>query len=192
MKYDEQYYLLEEDMSETSDVEWGENTFDVDEFNGYKPLVVPNILNMQLDDDRSPPVLGDFLSEPFHVWSKRATDVIVELASYRVQMFPVVVHHENKKIADYFFMNCHSEISAMHRDRSKYQEKGLLIFIDSLSLDENVLDQIPEEQRMIFALREKAAYYLYHEKVVKALENIGATGFRFIKVKDWNIGSAFD
>jgi hypothetical protein len=194
MKYDEQYYFLEEDMSATSDVEWVDNAFDVDEFNAYKALTVPHILNMKIDedDDRVPPVLGDFLSEPFHVWSKRARDIIVDLASYRVQMFPVVVHHQDQQFESFFFMNCHDEISAMHRKRSKFKELGMSFYIDSLSLDENILDKIPEDQRMIFALEEKAAYYLYHEKVVKALEGIGATGFRFVKVKDWNIGSAFD
>ena len=67
-----------------------------------------------------------------------------------------------------------------------------MYFIDSLSLDENILDEIPEEERMIFGLKEKAAMILYHEKIVKALEAAEVTGVRFVKVKDWNVGSAFD
>ena len=55
-----------------------------------------------------------------------------------------------------------------------------------------VLDKIEEDKRIIMLLDEKAHMVLFHEKVVKALEAAEITGVRFVKVKDWNVGSAFD
>ncbi|WP_419812391.1 imm11 family protein [Bacterioplanoides sp.] len=197
MKYDGMYYTLEENFSETSELEWVNNKYRIGNFDKYKKLDPPkSILNLEIesDDDRNPPVMGDFASVIHHVWSQRARDIIMELASYRIQMFPAKITKGDHVFEHYYFMNCFDEIPAMHKDRSDYSlsRSGLTYFIESLSLDENVLDQIPEDQRMIFALEEKAAYYLYHEKVVNALKDISATGFSFVKVKDWIIGSAFD
>ena len=64
-------------------------------------------------------------------------------------------------------------------------------FLDALSLNEKVLDQVPLEERLVFRLEEDPTF-LFHESVVKALEGANLSGLGFIKVKDWNIGSEFD
>ncbi len=193
MKYDDVYYDLITVYEETSSLSWGENTYQIDEFDAYKPLIVPVILNMKIDDDEEP-LLGDFLSLPKHVWSKRAKDIIEKHVPFGSQFFPVVIKHKDQEYSDYFILNCHNEIEAMHRDRSKFtmSRSGLSYFIDSLSLDEDVLDKIPEGQRMIFVMEEKASMVLYHEKLVKALEEANITGVSFKKIKEWSIGSSFD
>ena len=149
------------------------------------------MLYMKIKDNRKP-LLGDFHSSPKPVFIQRAKEIIEQFSLIGNQFFPVTITHKDSEFKDYFILNCHNEVMAMHRERSKFQEEGLMYFIDSLSLDESVLDKIPEEERMIFVLEEKASMILYHEKIVKALEAANITGVRFKKVKSWNIGSAFD
>jgi hypothetical protein len=191
MKYDGIYYDLILDYDTSSSVSWAENTYRIKNFNKYKPIIVDDKIYVKIDDDEEA-LLGDFLAEPFHVWSKRAKEIIEEHVPFGSQFFPVIIKHKDKEYSDYYILNCHNIIKTMHRDRSEFQEKGLLTFIDSLSLDEAVLDAIPEEQRMIFVLDEHVSMVLYHEKLVKALEAANVTGASFVKVNDWSIGSSFD
>ena len=179
------------DYDTSSSVSWAENTYRVKNFNKYKPIIVDQNIYIKIDDDEEA-LMGDFLSLPKHIWSKRAKEIIEEYVPYGIQFFPVIIKHRDQEYSDYFILNCHNIIKTMHRDRSEFQEKGLLTFIDSLSLDEDVLDKIPEDQRMIFVLDEHVSMILYHEKLVKALEDANVTGVGFVKVNDWDIGSAFD
>ena len=190
MKYDDIYYkAISQD--ETSSISWGENAYQVKNFYGSSPLVVDSMLLMEIDDNRTP-LLGDFHSQPLPVYSQRAKEIIEQFSLKGNQLFPITITHKDNKFKNYFILHCHHRVRAMHKERSKFQKEGLMYFIDSLSLDENILDEIPEEERMIFGLKEKAAMILYHEKIVKALEAAEVTGVRFVKVKDWNVGSAFD
>ena len=190
MKYDDIYYkAISQD--ETSPISWGENTYRVQNFNGSKILDVDRMLFMEIDNNRKP-LLGDFHSSPIPVYIQRAKEIIEQFSLKGNQFFPITITHKDSKFEDYFILHCHHKVRCMHKERSEFQKEGRLYFIDSLSLDENVLDEIPEEERMIFVLKEKAAMILYHENIVKALEAAEITGVRFVKVKDWNIGSAFD
>jgi hypothetical protein len=193
MKYDDEYYDLILDYDTSSSISWDENTYRVANFDKYQPIIVDKMIYMKIDDDEEP-LLGDFLSEPFNVWSKKAKEIIEKHVPFGSQFFPVTIKHRDKEYSDYFILNCHNEIKSMHEGRSKFtmSRSGLSYFIDRLSLDEAVLDKIPEEQRMIFVMEEKAAMVLYHEKLVKALEDANVTGVSFVKVNDWSIGSSFD
>ena len=190
MKYDDIYYKAIS-LDETSPISWGENTYRVKSLNSSKTLDVDRMLFMKIDSDIKP-LLGDFHSSPKPVFIQRAKEIIEQFSLKGNQLFPITITHKDNKFKNYFILHCHHRVRAMHKERSKFQKEGLMYFIDSLSLDENILDEIPEEERMIFGLKEKAAMILYHEKIVKALEAAEVTGVRFVKVKDWNIGSAFD
>ena len=192
MKYDAIYYkAISQD--ETSPIGWGKNTYQIDEFDGSKAIEVDRMLYMKIDSDIKP-LLGDFHSSPKPVFIQRAKEIIEQFSLKGNQLFPITITHKDNEFEDYFILHCHHRIKAMHHERSEFTKSrsGRLYFIDTLSLDENVLDEIPEEERMIFVLKEKAAMILYHENIVKALEAAEVTGVRFVKVKDWNIGSAFD
>jgi len=193
MKYDGIYYDLMLDYDTSSSVSWAENTYRVKNFNKYKPIIVDQNIYIKIDDDEEA-LMGDFLSLPKHIWSKRAKEIIEEYVPYGIQFFPVIIKHRDQEYSDYFILNCHNIIKTMHRDRSEFtmSRSGLSYFIDSLSLDEDVLDKIPGDQRMIFVLDEHVSMILYHEKLVKALEDANVTGVGFVKVNDWDIGSAFD
>lgn len=190
MNYDDIYYKAIS-LDETSPISWGVNTYRVKNFHRDEPLVVDSMLYAEIDEDEEP-LLGDYHSLPKPVFSERAKGTLDNFSLLGNQLFPITITHNDTKHPDYFILNCHNELMAMHRERSKFQKEGLIFYIDSLSLNEEVLDKIPEEERMIFVLEEKAAMILYHEKIVKALEAAEVTGVRFVKVSEWGIGSAFD
>jgi len=108
------------------------------------------------------------------------------------QFFEANIVHKGETYPDHFIFKCNTEFKVMHQERSTFTYEEGLYFIDRLSLDEEVLDKIEENKRLIVLMDEDAAKILYHEKVVKALEAAEVTGVRFVKVKDWNVGSAFD
>ena len=192
MKYDDIYYkAISQD--ETSSISWGENAYQVKNFYGSSPLVVDSMLLMEIDDNRTP-LLGDFHSQPLPVYSQRAKEIIEQFSLKGNQFFSAIITHKDNRYENYFFLYSYNRVKAMHHERSEFTKSrsGRNYFIDTLSLDENVLDEIPEAERMIFVLKEKGAMILYHEKIVKALEAAEITGVRFVKVKDWNVGSAFD
>ncbi len=191
MKYDDIYYkAISQD--DTSPIDWGKNTYEVDRFYGSSILDIDCMLYMEIDDEE--PLLGDFHSEPLPVYSQRAKEIFEQFSLIGNQIFPITITHRDNKFENYFILHCHNNVKAMHQERSEFTKSrsGRMYFIDTLSLDENILDKIPEEERMVFVLKEKRAMILYHEKIVKALEAAELTGVRFVKVKDWNIGSAFD
>ncbi|MCG2839328.1 hypothetical protein L6J37_21095 [Photobacterium sp. WH77] len=82
---------------------------------------------------------------------------------------------------------------AIHHGRSKidgtYVDDDFTLEV--LSLDENVLDKIPLEKRLVFTLEEKPKF-LFHETVVQALREVNLTGLSFQRVDEWSIGSAFE
>jgi len=138
------------------------------------------------------PVYQDWYSSPRTTVTKKVAYILKEIGQKDNQFFEANIVHKGEIYPDHFMFKCNTELMLMHRERSTFTHEEGLYFIDRLSLDETVLDKIEEDKRMIMLLDEKAHMVLFHEKVVKALEAAEVTGVRFVKVKDWNVGSAFD
>jgi hypothetical protein len=138
------------------------------------------------------PVYQDWYNDPRTAMTKKAADILKEVGQKDNQFFEANIVHKDETYPDHFIFKCNTRVKAMHEGRSIFEKPSRIYFIDRLSLDETVLDEIEEDKRLIMLLAEKAWMVLYHEKVVKALEAAEVTGVRFVKVKDWNVGSAFD
>jgi len=138
------------------------------------------------------PVYQDWYSSPRITVSKKVADIFKQVGLYNNQLFEARIVHKDEVEPDIFMFKCNTEINLMHHGRSSFDKPGRFYFIDSLSLDEAVLDKIEEDKRLILLMDEKAHMMLFHERMVQALEAAEVTGVRFVKVKDWNVGSAFD
>jgi len=138
------------------------------------------------------PVYQDWYSSPMLTVTKKVADIFKLVGLYNNQLFEARIVHEGEVEPDIFMFKCNTEIMLMHHDRSSFSYEEGMYFIDSLSLNETVLDKIEEDKRLILLMDEHPAFILYHERMVKALEAAEVTGVRFVKVKDWNVGSAFD
>lgn len=157
----------------------------------------PGTINKIVDLVIAPPVpkkavYQDWYSSPRITVTKKVADIFKQVGLYNNQLFEARIVHKGEVEPDIFMFKCNTEIMLMHHDRSSFSYEEGLYFIDSLSLNEAVLDKIEEDKRLILLMDEKAHMMLFHERMVKALEAAEVTGVRFEKVKDWNVGSAFD
>jgi hypothetical protein len=59
-------------------------------------------------------------------------------------------------------------------------------------LDTTTLSKIPLKDRLCFRLGELFTHQLFHKSIVEKITETNPTGIRFIKVEDYNVGSAFD
>ena len=194
MNYDDQYYF---EMRSGSDnyplLNWAKNNFDATEFDRLEPIEVDVLLNLTIGPpEPEHPEFVDFHKLPEPVYHKRIRDVLEKMDIKGIQLFEAQIWEGEIAHPDYYIMNVFNVISCMHRDRSKYEEEGMSTFIDKLSLDEEVLDKIPEDERLIFIIEEDYGKYLFHQRVVDAIMAINPKGIRFTRVDQWGIGSAFD
>ncbi|MDO6580248.1 hypothetical protein Q4491_02725 [Photobacterium sp. 2_MG-2023] len=99
----------------------------------------------------------------------------------------------SKTWTEHYYMHVWHHHRAINKGRSKID--GAYIdddfILEYLSLDENFLDKIPLEERLVFRLEEDPTF-LFHETVVQALREANLTGLSFERVDEWSIGSAFE
>lgn len=100
--------------------------------------------------------------------------------------------HEN-----YWAMNFYERIAALDIDNSeinwKYSHPEENEYeVVRYSLSSLVLDEIPEETRLVFKIGQaNKAYVLVHQKVKDFIDQAGFTGLRLIKVSDFEEGRQF-
>jgi hypothetical protein len=135
------------------------------------------------------PVIGDYFSEPGSVISKKIADVLLSMKIKGIQLIPAtVMSNKGELYKNLFYIHIYHQIEAMDKEESDYKESSSgsgVYFIDSFRLDENVLKNIPLEDRLIFTLKEDETIMLYHRSVVDAIMATNPEGVQFIKVEDW-------
>jgi len=197
MKYDEQYYILGEGSVASLDYNTEKSIPLRAKFSQRNPIDFDGTLYAKVycygnDPKKEKFNIGNYFNDPRPTMIHPLREILEKLNLFKIQFFPIVIEHLEDKYEGFHLMHCYNFISALHRERSKYDMGEGLCFIDSLSLDENVLDQIPEEERLVFCLGERTTMYIVHEKFVNAVRESEIDGMYFTKVKDWGIGDAFD
>ena len=195
MHYDDIYYLAIS-TSQITGLRFNDDDLKddlEDELYGRGPGAINKIVDLIIAKPvPRKPIYEDWYSDPRTTVTKKVADILKEVGQKNNQFFEANVVHKGETYPDHFMFKCNTTLKVMHQERSTLTHEEGLYFIDRLSLDETVLDKIDEDKRLIVQVDEKAWMVLYHEKVVKALEAAEVTGVRFVKVKDWNVGSAFD
>jgi len=192
MKYDNQYYVLTEDDVEVATLEINkektmlhEDRFCHDFPIDYDGSIYTYIYCFEDDPKKEKFKIGNYFKKPYPTMIEEFKKQLVELKIYKTQFFPLIIEHMEEGYEGFYMMHCYNYQFGMHKERSKYRNRNGLYFIDSLSLDENVLDKIPEDERLIFRLEERLGMYIVHQRVVDAIEKCGIEGMRFIKVQEW-------
>lgn len=125
--------------------------------------------------------------------SEKFKKIIETFNPQHVDFYQADIINGEQVWSDHYFMHVWNVYRAMHQGRSKID--GTYIdddfILESLSLNEELLDKIPLQERLIFVLDEDPKF-LFHETVVAALKEANLSGLGFKKVKDWGISSAFD
>lgn len=197
MNFDEEYYLIERENNDNYPLlQWDEknNTVEDGVFAFMDPLdIIKSTIYLEL----APPVpdkpeIVDYHYMPPEVFSERIAKILSEFNIYNTQLFEALIRHDGKEYPNYFIFHVFNEISCMHRERSNYEERRRRFIIETLSLDEEVLEKIPLEKRLVFRLSEKPSKKLFHKSIVEKVLLLEPKGLRFFRVDTWNVGSAFD
>jgi hypothetical protein len=139
------------------------------------------------------PVMVDYHSLPDPVIATRLKEALELLKLHGVQLLPADVTVKSDDVRRYWLLRIHNEIACMDPQRSvcTYFDNGSVLGIDKLVLDEQVLREIPLEQRLVFCLAESSSVSLFHQSIVDLMLALKPEGLRFIRVDQWNDGAGF-
>ncbi|WP_163833791.1 imm11 family protein [Spartinivicinus ruber] len=135
----------------------------------------------------------DYHELPEPIVSERLKTLIQQFTPIKVDFYPTEIISGKQVWKGHYFLHIYNEIAGLHPTRSifDFNETNDEIFIEKLSLNEELLDKIPLQQRLIFVLEEDVIQ-LYHESVVETISNADITGIKFGRVDKWQIGQHLD
>ncbi|MCG2839305.1 hypothetical protein L6J37_20955 [Photobacterium sp. WH77] len=198
MKYDSQYYMLNESGRATD--------YMLDQIDGsdeglgrlmaihpiHRRVLGPGRVGIS-EGNRAKFQPCDYHETAEQLVSEKFRQVLVPFNLPGIDFYQTDIINDDKTWSDYYFMHIWNHHKAIDKKRSEI--KGTYVrnrfTLLKLSLDEKVLDQVPLEKRLVFTLEEKPVF-LFHESVVAALRAADLSGLGFRRVDDWSIGSAFE
>ncbi|NIY86242.1 hypothetical protein [Vibrio campbellii] len=197
MKYDKQYYLLCE--SGHAGFHMLGQAEDSDE--GLEHLMATRSLKREVkglgkvevcEGNKKSFSPCDYHEITEQMVSEKFRQVLLPFELPRVDFYPTEVTNGDKVWSDYFMMHIWNNYRAIHQGRSVIDGTYVKndFFLESLSLDETVLDKIPFEERLVFTLDEDPKF-LFHETVVDAIKAANLTGVGFIRVDQWGPAAMF-
>jgi hypothetical protein len=152
-------------------------------------------LDLYLSDPipRKPEYVDFHTADSTPVVSKNMKDLLEPLEVYGIQFLKGtrgdVIEELN---LDYYLLHIYSRIVCIDREKSDIDVSEVRVSdVRSLVIDSEALLKIPEEQRLIFKVREYGVIQLFHKSIVDVIESAGLKGLRFIPVKKWNDNAAF-
>ncbi|MFV0538270.1 MAG: imm11 family protein [Dysgonomonas sp.] len=142
--------------------------------------------------------LGDyhFLDEHAPAISERMKNILESFNLNDVQFIPaVILDHDENKYEGYYIIRVHNLIKCMDKDKSVWtpsqKKPGKARSIDKLVLDNEVLDKIPLEDRLVFAIWENSLKVCYHYSVVEKLLELEPKGMSVYQLAKWDPSAPF-
>ncbi len=202
--HNEDYYLIFSDPSKTEyDIIPSDSTskrnYDSDELNfGEKPLFfeaeTPNL---------------DFANSDYEIFfpigSIVVTDKLKQLLEdglYGAKFYPAIVKGEEEGIReDMWALNIYEPLDCWDRDKSVASYPGgiksmggidVLPSVKSFHLSSEILDNIPEKNRLLFVMDNTDVTNIFvHKKFVDIFEKYNVKGPKFFKVSEYRFGMEF-
>lgn len=121
----------------------------------------------------------------FHeVISERFKEHLDKIKLENIQFVPVTIQdYDNEIHKRYYLLHVHHVIRCADLGKSKWRSSSLypdeVVSFKKLVLDNEVLDKIPEENRLIIALEEQNLYHIYHRTIVDHILQSHPTGVAF-------------
>ncbi|MGF1687420.1 hypothetical protein L4C36_12095 [Photobacterium japonica] len=198
-KYNEQYYLAFHQSDENGAVLFLKLTVDS---NNRRPRSV------KLNYGEQPIFLEDSCQEieieptKAHISIQRLVvnnDIYLDLVDYDInnfQLYPAVIIDRNQQYHEgYWFFNTYASLPAIDyvmSDIIDYDPSSKRHFFNRMSLSDEILDAIPEEERLIFPIAgSDMGYIAYHQKIVDIFDKHDVGTIRFMKISDWKAGAEF-
>ena len=144
------------------------------------------------------PQLADlhFLAQHAPVISERLKNVLESLNLKDIQFLPAIIrdnrHNEHE---GFYIVHVYNEIKCLDKENSEWKQsrydKERAKDVEKLVLNNEVLEQIPLEERLVFALWENSTYVLYHQSVVEKMLEIAPTGLTIYRLSKYDSGLPF-
>lgn len=137
-----------------------------------------------------------YLTANAPVISHRLKDILEGLNLKQVQLLPTIVRDKKgKEHEGYYIVHVLNLIKCMDKEKSewtphfKLEEKAS--DVQKLVLDNDVLDKIPLEERLVFALWENSLEVLYHRSVIEKMLELNPTGLTVHRLSGYDQGLPF-
>lgn len=144
------------------------------------------------------PKMGDAHNNAQHlVISDKLKETMQTLQLRNVQYLPASIENfKNAKLYEnYWALHIYNLINCLDKEKSEFDTFGDtndIVSIDELVFDNEILDKIPLEERLVFALGEKRLYMFFHASVVEKLVALQPQGVVFCSLAKWSDGFPFE
>lgn len=192
MAYDNQYYFLNET---------GEASYYMLSLSADTDVALLNLMSIWSikhkvkghgkvhvkEGNKSKFIPSDYHEIPYQMVSEKFKQIIMSFNLPGVDFYPTDITNNDTIWPGYYLMHIHQNYKAIHPERSEIDGSYINgdFFLESLSLNENVLNNITLEKRLVFRLEEKPRF-LFHESVVEALKAANLSGLGFTQIKENN------
>ena len=148
------------------------------------PITEDHVITMKFGSPIPPkPELGDVLKKLQHsVVSDRLKALLKEMKLKGVQYLPSEIRNPNTDdvYTDYWVLHIHNLIYCLNREESKFDmSNGSVASIEKLVFDHEVLDKVPLEERLVFALGEQSLYTFFHRSVAEKIASLQPQNVQF-------------
>jgi len=143
------------------------------------------------------PKLADFhfLQENSPAISERLKKVLEGFNLKGIQFLPAVVRDKSgNEHPGYYIIHVVNQIKCMDIENSTYSTRdpdGRVSGVNKLVFNNEVLDKIPLEERLVFALWENTMKVCYHYSVVEKLLEIVPQGMTIYRLSKWDSSLPF-
>jgi hypothetical protein len=198
--YNQEYYYLKRDgnpLYPLLGVENGESSSKITLAKEWIERVEPFRLCFSCTTGKRKTAMADYHSLPESVVSEKIKLVFDQLNIPDVQLFPCTIRNTktDEIIGGYYVINTYNRIKCMDREKSEWRASvsnpDLVSGIEKLVLNNEILDEIPLEKRLVFALKDNAAEQLFHVSVVQKIMETHPTGLKPYPLCSWDSSAPF-
>lgn len=139
------------------------------------------------------PKLGDYhrITQRSPAISEQLKNILESFNLKGVQFIPaVIIDKKGDEHEGYYIVHVHNLIKCMDKEKSTWtpsdKKPGRAFSIDNLVLDNELIDQIPLGDRLVFAVWENSLNILYHRSVVDKLLEIAPQGLTVYRLSKWD------
>jgi hypothetical protein len=123
------------------------------------------------------------------VFSKKVYDVLKNINIKDFQLVPSIVQDpKGNEYSEYWIANIYRKFTFLDKDKSKYMSitsQGNWSMIKSMIISQELMSQVPLEERLMYISNESSAYVFYHKSIVDAIMSVNPTGIVFVPVAEW-------
>ena len=142
------------------------------------------------------PEMADFLMLSADFAASEKLKTLFETQKiYGIQFVPVeITTNKKEKIAGHYAINFCNRLRAIDPDNYEGGEPdrfGTILDLKRFSLNENLLNNIPFEQRLVFVLEEDPGMIIVHQSIYEVIQSEKLSGMRFFRLDDWDDNAMF-